>query len=146
MVIANLSDWLRPDDGAGAGVIVALNPRVGAAGLMIAAAHRDGRFSAMERDRVIALLMKLLHVGNPEAKAVIQEAEDELRRGERGFTSFATAAKELEKDDREALIGHLWRLVARNGEAEGANVLVPSVCDVLGFSTVQAEALRPKDV
>ncbi|MEM1379750.1 MAG: TerB family tellurite resistance protein [Pseudomonadota bacterium] len=143
MVIAKLSEWLFHGDGDGTTAPPSVNPKVGAAGLLIAAAHRDGRFTQMERDIAIAAVMKLLHIGNPEAKELLQEAEEELFNGHRSFMTFAVAAKGLERDDQEALITHVWRLVESDGEDVSENVLVSSIRDVLGFTRAQAEALRP---
>lgn len=143
MVIANLSEWLFPGDGDGTTAPPAVSPRIGAAGLLVVAAQRDGRFTQMERDVAIAALMKLCHIGNPEAKELLQEAEQELGEGQRSFMTFAVAAKGLERDEQEALITHLWRLVEVGEETTTENILVSSVRDVLGMTRAQAEALRP---
>ena len=143
MVIANLAEWLSAEDGDRTSTIAAVKPRVGAAGLMIAAAQRGGRFTQMERDPAIARLMKLLHVGNPEAKELIQEAEDELLKGQRSFGAFAIAVKDLDKDDQEALISHLWRLIDHDETVETEHPLMLSVRDVLGITRAQMEALKP---
>ncbi|MEM9838096.1 MAG: TerB family tellurite resistance protein [Pseudomonadota bacterium] len=143
MVIANLSEWLFPGDGDGTTAPPAVSPKVGAAGLMVAAAHRDGHFKALERDKAIAGLMKLFHIGNPEAKELIQQAEEELHKGHRSFMTFAVAVKGMEKEDQESLITHLWRLVELDGEELSESLLISSVRDVLGFTRAQAEALRP---
>lgn len=145
MVIANISEWLFPGDGDGQTAPPQVRSEIGAAGLLVAAAHRDGRYTDVEKDAAAACLMKLFMLTNPDAKALREEAEKELHEGQRSMMTFAVAAKELDREDQEMLITHLWRLVASDGETTGENTLISAVRDVLGFTRQQAEALRPED-
>ncbi|MEO1659248.1 MAG: TerB family tellurite resistance protein [Pseudomonadota bacterium] len=144
-MIKSLSEWLFPGDGDGTTAEPSVSPRCGAAGLLVVAAHRDGTYSEIEQDVAAAALMKLFMLSNPEAKDLRKEAEDALT-GQRTMMTFASAAKRLDREEQEALIGHLWRLVEINDETIGENVLVSSIRDVLGFTRAQAEALRPAKV
>lgn len=145
MVIANLSEWLFPGDGDGTTAPPQVSPEVGAAGLLIAAAHRDGKYTDVEKDAAAACLMKVFMLTNPDAQALRKEAEKALHEGQRSMMTFAVAAKELDRDDQETLISHLWRLVESDGETVGENTLISAIRDVLGFTRQQAEALRPED-
>lgn len=142
MSLKNLSEWLFPGDGDGTTAAPAVDARVGAAGLLVAAAHRDGTYTDVEKDLATACLMRLFMLTNPEAKALREEAEGELFKGHRGFVTFAAAAKSLEHDERETLISHLWRLISVDGQTNGEDILVSSVRFVLGFTRAQAEALK----
>ncbi|MEO1040925.1 MAG: TerB family tellurite resistance protein [Pseudomonadota bacterium] len=144
-MIKNLSEWLFPGDGDGATAELPVSPRCGAAGLLVVAAHRDGTYSEIEKDLAAAALMKLFMMSNPEAKELRKEAEDALTGGQ-SMMAFAVAAKNLDREEQEALLSRLWRLVDTDGEPVGENVLVSSVRDVLGFSQAQADALRPAKV
>lgn len=144
MVLKNLSEWLFPNDGDGETQAPSVSERVGAAGLLVAAAHRDGSYTDVERDLATAALMKLFHIGNPDATALRQEAEVELFEAHRSFMTFAVAAKGLDREDQEALVQRLWRLVETDGEQLAENLLMSSIRDFLGFSRQQADALRPK--
>lgn len=146
MVLKNLSEWLFPGDGDGTTAPPAVSERVGAAGLLVAAAHRDGRYTDVERGVATAALMKLFHIGNPEASALRVEAEGELFEGHRTFVTFAAAAKLMTREDQETLIRHIWELVASDKETLGENLFVSSVRDFLGFTRAQAEALRPTEL
>ena len=143
MPIERLSEWLFPGDGDSQTAPAQVSPRIGAAGLLVVAAHRDGRYTRIETDVANAALMKLFHIGRPDAEALRVQAEEELFEGQRSFMTFAVAAKALERDDQEALITHLWRLVASDDETTGENVLISAIRDALGFTRAQAEALRP---
>lgn len=143
MVLKNFSEWLFPGDGDGNTAPPQCTPRVGAAGLLVAAAHRDGRYTDVEKDLVTAALMKLFMLTNPDAKALRQQAEEELFEGQKTFVFFAAAAKQLDRDDQEALITHIWRIVEEGDETVAEHVFVSSVRGFFGFTRAQAEALRP---
>lgn len=143
MVLKNLSEWLFPGDGDGETHAPKVDPRTGAAGLLVAAAHRDGSYTDIERDTVTAALMKLFMLINPEAKGLREKAEEAILERNRTFMTFAVAAKGLDKEDQENLITHLWRVIESDGETTTENVFISSVRSVLGFSREQAEALRP---
>ncbi|MEM9809935.1 MAG: TerB family tellurite resistance protein [Pseudomonadota bacterium] len=141
-MIKDLSEWLLSGDSDGETAAPFVRPEVGAAGLLIVAAHRDGAYTDIEKDLATAALMKLFMLNNPDARALRVEAEEAIA-GTRGIITFASAAKELDREDQEALITHLWRLVALQGETADENMLLSSIRDVLGFTRTQADALRP---
>lgn len=143
MALRNLAEFLFGGGGEDPAAPRALGPRVGAAGLLVAAAHREGSYTDVEKDLVTAALMKLLMLTNPEAKALREEAENELFKAQRGFMAFAAAARNLDSDEREMLVSHLWRLVTVDGAGVGEDILVASTRFVLGFTRAQAEALKP---
>ncbi|GGY52221.1 TerB family tellurite resistance protein [Parvularcula lutaonensis] len=145
MVLKNFTEWLAPGDGETKDPSPKLPPRVGAAGLLIAAAHREGRFTDVEKDLVAAALMKLFMLTNPDARALREEAEKELFENGRSFVDFAAAAKELDRDEQEALVTHIWRIVDLEEKVDGEHPFVSSVRDYLGFTKEQAEALRPAE-
>ena len=145
MVLKNISEWLFPGDGDGSTAPPSVSVQVGAAGLLVAAAHRDGRYTEVEKDSATAALMKLFHLGNPDASQLRQEAEQELFEGTRGFVTFASAAKQLDREEQEMLIRRIWELVGTDGETLGENIFVSSVRDFLGFTRAQADALRPSE-
>lgn len=143
MALKDLAEWLAMPAEDGALALPALSPRVGAAGLLVAAAHRQGSYTDVERDLAAAALMKLFLIPNPDAKALRREAEDALLESRRPFGDFAAAAGELDRDEQESLLRHLWQL-AGHDPAEGTHGLVAAVRDALGFTEQQADALRPK--
>lgn len=142
MPIAKLSEWLFPGDGDGSSAPAQVSKEVGAAGLLVAAAHRDGHYSDVESDLAAAAMMKLFMLTNPDAKALVRDAEKELFEGRRSFMTFAVAAKKLDREDQETLIRHLWRLVETDGETLSENLLVSSVRDVFGMSREEAALLK----
>nr|WP_233061628.1 TerB family tellurite resistance protein [Parvularcula mediterranea] len=111
--------------------------------MLVVAAHRDGNYTDVERDMAAAALMKLFHVPNPEARAMRDQAEEFLFAGARSFVFFASAAKELDREDQETLITQLWRVVGSDGEELSENLLMSSIRDFLGFTRAQADALKP---
>ena len=145
MVLKNINEWLFPGDGDGSTSPPSVSARVGAAALLVAAAHRDGRYTEVEKDSATAALMKLFMLGNPEASKLRQEAEERLFEGTRGFVTFAAAAQQLDREEQEVMIRHIWELVASDGETMGENIFVSSVRDFLGFTRAQADALRPSE-
>ncbi|MEM7741522.1 MAG: TerB family tellurite resistance protein [Pseudomonadota bacterium] len=144
-MIKNLSAWLLPADGEGTVAEPTVSPRCGAAGLLVVAAHRNGTYSEIEKDLAAAALMKLFMMSNPEAKELRKEAEDALS-DDRRMTTFAHAAQKLDREEQEALVSHLWRLVEEDGDTDAESVLVSTIRDRLGFSPAQADALRPAKV
>lgn len=143
MVIAKLSEWLTPDDEENNTHAAKITPQVGAAGLLVVAAHHDESYTDVERDMASAALMKLFHIPNPEAKVMRGQAEEFLFAGERSFVFFAAAAKQLDREDQETLMTQLWRLEGAGGNEASESPLMASVRDFLGFTEAQADALKP---
>lgn len=145
MVIKDISAWINADEAEG-GSRTQLSPRIGAAGLLVAAAHCDGRFTDVEKDTATAALMKLFHINNPDARNLRIEAEKELTEGAKSFPAFAAAAKALDREDQEKLMRYLWELVGSDGETDEESVFVMTVAERLEFTKAQAEALRPVEL
>ncbi|MCQ8185683.1 TerB family tellurite resistance protein [Parvularcula maris] len=142
MVLRQLSEWLFPGDGDGETHPTAYTPQQGASGLLVAAAHRDGRYTLVEQDAVTAALMKLFMIGNPEATALRQEADAEVEKS-MSFVPFAAAVKGLPKEEQADLIRQLWVVTSVNGETLNEHLLISSVRDFLGFTRAEADALKP---
>jgi uncharacterized tellurite resistance protein B-like protein len=137
-----LADWLSSHGREGDTNPPVRTPQQGAAGLLVAAAHREGRYSLVEEEAVTASLMKLFMIGNPEASALRQEAEALVEESV-SFLPFADAAKKLPEDDQAALLRQLWTVLTLGGEVSGENPLFSRVRDILGFSPAEADALKP---
>ena len=115
-----------------------LTPEVGAAGLLIVAAHKDGVSTEVERQQVSAALMKLLHLPGPKAAALRAEAE----RFEEDAVVFAQAAADLPPDEREGLVTALWSL-SEAGPDDAPNLVMDAVADAFAVSPERLAALRP---
>lgn len=141
MVLRDIDSWLSAPPVTDAAVPV--SPRCGAAALIVAAAHRRGRYSQLEQDRATAALMKLFHIGNPDAQKLRREAEGALKTQRLDFPACVKAAGTLDRDEKEALMTHLFRLVPSSETAPAETALIVAVRDAFGFSAAQVEALRP---
>ena len=117
----------------------AASPSLAAAGLLIAAARKDGTLTEVERQSVTAALMKLLHVPGPKAASLRAEAE----RAEADEASLARTAAALDPDDREQLVAALWAL-SRGAPDDAPTTLMDSVGEAFGLSPERVAALRPR--
>jgi uncharacterized tellurite resistance protein B-like protein len=144
MVMASLTAWFGPDpDREAKGT---LDPRTGAAALLVAAAQDGERVTDIERDKVVGILMKLLHISNPEAKELAHKAEAEMKKKDRQGQDFAQAAAVLDGAEKESLYTHLWRLTWSEGHDIAENPFMGYVADCFGLSHQQAELLKPRDL
>ena len=143
MVIDKLSEALFPNDGDGNTSPPTLSPEVGAAGLLIEAAHRDGAFTEVEQDLVTAALMKLFRLTNPKAKALREEAASAQAASTTSMT-FAAAAKGLPADLREGLVTQMWTVADSDDDLSGMErEVMGTVQTMFGLSRERLLALRP---
>lgn len=143
MMLKWISEKLFPNDGDGNTVAPSLSPEVGAAGLLIEAAHRDSTYTEVEKDLATQALMKLFLMDNPAAVALRQEAEMAQSKATT-MMGFASAARGLELEVKEALITRLWAITGSDQQDTVAeSALVRSVIDVFGISQDRGRALKP---
>jgi uncharacterized tellurite resistance protein B-like protein len=126
-----LSERLFPGDGDGETSAPAVSPQIGAAGLLIEAAQRDGTYTEVEQDLVAQALMKLFHIGHPAATTLRQEAE-EAQVQANNMVRFAAAARALDRPQKEALVVKLWEITESDGETRVPEAqMVRSAIDIL---------------
>ena len=143
MVIERISDALFPGDGDGNTHPPRLSPAEGAAGLLIEAARRDGRYTEIEADLVTASLMKLMHVPKPEAAAMRRAAEAAQEKSTT-VMGFAAAAAGLPTDEREQLITAIWAITTSDDHrSQMERELLGTVSEVFEMPRARIDALRP---
>jgi len=93
-----------------------LDPRVAATALMVEAALSDGVYADMEEDSIRKILAGAFGLSDDEASAILAEAE-ELAEAAVDHYRFTKVVKEnLTRDQREALVEHLWDVAYADGE------------------------------
>lgn len=137
-----LSEKLFPNDGDGNTHHTPVRPEVGAAALMVEAAHRDGKYTEVEKDLATSAAMKLFNLNKMEAVELIKEAWA-AQKVAPYMMRFAMAAKELGPDQREQLVTRLWWIIDSDRvDTINESLLIHSVIDILGISRERAKALR----
>ena len=137
-----LSEKLFPDDGDGNTQASPVRPEVGAAALLIEAAHRDGKYTEVEKDLATSAAMKLFNLNKMEAVELIKEAWA-AQKDAPYMMRFAAAAKDLDADQREQLVTRLWWIIDSDREdTVTESQLIHSIVDVLEISQERAKALR----
>ncbi|WOI54023.1 TerB family tellurite resistance protein [Parvularcula sp. LCG005] len=136
-------DRIFPNSGDGNTQAPSVSPEIGAAGVLVEAAWRDGQYTEVERDIATAAIMKLFLLDNASAARLRQEAEAAQAKASTMMT-FAAAARGLPSDKKEALITRLWAIIDSNGSATVPEEhVVRSVIDVLGVPQERGRGLRP---
>lgn len=144
MILHWLSEKLFPGDGDGNTEPSPVRPEIGAAALLIEAAHRDGEYTEIERDLATNAIMKLFHLDNAAARALRIEAE-EAQAEAAYMMRFATAARQLDSDQKERLVTQIWAVADSDRvETISETTLIHSITDILGIPAERAKALHPK--
>ena len=138
MVIGRITGGPSPTPGAPP----PLTPELGAAGLIVMAAHRDGVSTEVERQEATAALMKLLHLPGPKAAALRADAEAAEAAG-LGEAALAAAAAALPADEREQLVTCLWSL-SRLGPDDAATTVLSAAAAAFDYAPERMTALRPR--
>lgn len=119
-----------------------LTAQEGAAGLMVAAAQVDGAYTEVERDAVTKAMMRLFQLASPAAAALREAGEEALTDGDQTIR-FAEAARGLDADMREKLLGRVWQtLEANTGECD-PQAFAYRIADCWAMPRDRARALRP---
>ncbi len=87
-----------------------------AAALLVEAALMDGNFDPVERGTIAQLLARRFELGTAKAEALIETAEDEVRRTPQLYGFTRVVKDEFAYEDRVELIEMLWEVAYADGE------------------------------
>lgn len=119
-----------------------LSPEIGAAGLLLHIAKRDGSYTEIEKDLIIGALMKLFHVLRPAALDHLHAAEEAEQEGVT-ISQKASAARDLPLEQKEMLLTRLWAMIDGDDKKTSDQMeLMRVIADILGMGQERAKSLR----
>ncbi len=89
---------------------------IAAAALLVEAALMDGDFDPVERAKIAQLLARRFEHGTAKAKALIEAAEDQVRRTPQLYGFTRVVKDKFAYEDRVELIEMLWEVAYADGE------------------------------
>ncbi len=118
--------------------------RVALAALMVRISRSDGSYSALERRRIDATLMRQYRLDPAGAAALRAEAE-RLEEAAQDTVQFTRLVKEaVPYEEREGIVEALWRVSAADGINADEHGLMRLVANLLGVSDVDSGLARQR--
>ena len=87
-----------------------------AAALLVEAALMDGSFDPVERGKITQLLSRRFELETAKAEALIEAAEDQIRRTPQLYGFTRIVKDEFAYEDRVELVEMLWEVAYADGE------------------------------
>ena len=89
---------------------------IAAAALLVEAALMDGNFDPVERGKIAQLLARRFEIDAAKAEALIEAAEEQVRRTPQLYGFTRVVKDEFAYEDRVELIEMLWEVAYADGE------------------------------